>query len=197
MNWPSSNPLLDFSGLPRFDRILPEHITPSIDALLGEAGKWNLDEGTLGRRLGYTAIELMVVVALIAIITAIALPHFATLVDRWRVHQEVAALQNVMRFATAQAIRTRSEVVIQAKPATCRSLRDAQNWSCGMMVFQDTNQNQVQDPDEPTLQDVPESHALTVIHAGSDNAPWSALHRHPCRRIGLPFCKQTPASRSF
>jgi type IV fimbrial biogenesis protein FimT len=133
-------------------------------------GKWNFDEGTPGWRSGYTAIELMVVVALIAIITAIALPHFSALVDRWRVHQEVVVLQNVMRFATAQAIRTRSEVVIQAKPATCRSLRDAQNWSCGMMVFQDTNQNKIQDPDEPTLQDVPESHALTVIHAGSDNA---------------------------
>jgi oligopeptidase A len=33
----SSNPLLDFSGLPRFDQIRPEHIAPAIDALLAEA----------------------------------------------------------------------------------------------------------------------------------------------------------------
>ncbi len=33
----NANPLLDFSGLPRFDAIRPEHVTPAIDALLAEA----------------------------------------------------------------------------------------------------------------------------------------------------------------
>jgi len=32
------NPLLDFSGLPRFDQIKPEHVTPAIDALLARCG---------------------------------------------------------------------------------------------------------------------------------------------------------------
>ncbi|WP_296279791.1 M3 family metallopeptidase [Pseudoxanthomonas sp.] len=32
-----TNPLLDFSGLPRFDEIRPEHIAPAIDQLLAEA----------------------------------------------------------------------------------------------------------------------------------------------------------------
>ena len=32
-----TNPLLDFSGLPRFDAITPEHVTPAIDALLEQA----------------------------------------------------------------------------------------------------------------------------------------------------------------
>jgi oligopeptidase A len=31
------NPLLDFSALPRFSEILPEHVTPAIDALLAQA----------------------------------------------------------------------------------------------------------------------------------------------------------------
>ena len=30
------NPLLDFSGLPRFAQVRPEHVTPAIDALLAE-----------------------------------------------------------------------------------------------------------------------------------------------------------------
>ncbi|MCL7715222.1 M3 family metallopeptidase [Stenotrophomonas mori] len=33
----NTNPLLDFSGLPRFDEIRPEHVGPAIDALLAEA----------------------------------------------------------------------------------------------------------------------------------------------------------------
>ena len=33
----NANPLLDFSGLPRFDEIRAEHVTPAIDTLLAEA----------------------------------------------------------------------------------------------------------------------------------------------------------------
>ena len=33
----NTNPLLDFSGLPRFDAIRPEHVTAAIDTLLAEA----------------------------------------------------------------------------------------------------------------------------------------------------------------
>jgi oligopeptidase A len=32
----ASNPLLDFSGLPRFGELKPEHVTPAVDALLSE-----------------------------------------------------------------------------------------------------------------------------------------------------------------
>ena len=31
------NPLLDFSGLPHFDEIRPEHVGPAIDSLIGDA----------------------------------------------------------------------------------------------------------------------------------------------------------------
>src|SRR5690606_37054434 len=34
---PMDNPLLDFSGLPRFDQVRPEHIGPAIDELLARA----------------------------------------------------------------------------------------------------------------------------------------------------------------
>ena len=34
----TNNPLLDFSGLPRFDAIRPEHVGPAIDTLLRECG---------------------------------------------------------------------------------------------------------------------------------------------------------------
>ena len=38
MNSPADNPLLDFSGLPRFDAIRPADVAPAIDLLLSEAG---------------------------------------------------------------------------------------------------------------------------------------------------------------
>ena len=36
MNADNANPLLDFSGLPRFDTIVPEHVRPAVDFLLDE-----------------------------------------------------------------------------------------------------------------------------------------------------------------
>lgn len=33
----STNPLLDTSGLPLFDQIKPEHVTPALDVLLADA----------------------------------------------------------------------------------------------------------------------------------------------------------------
>jgi oligopeptidase A len=37
MNTETSNPLLDFSGLPRFDLFKPEHVTPAIEQLISHA----------------------------------------------------------------------------------------------------------------------------------------------------------------
>ena len=37
MNAADANPLLDFSGLPRFDAIRAEHVTPAVDALIADA----------------------------------------------------------------------------------------------------------------------------------------------------------------
>jgi oligopeptidase A len=37
MSTDTSNPLLDFTGLPRFDLIKPEHVTPAIEQLIAEA----------------------------------------------------------------------------------------------------------------------------------------------------------------
>ena len=33
---PQENPLLDFSGLPQFERIKPEHVAPAIEQLLAD-----------------------------------------------------------------------------------------------------------------------------------------------------------------
>ena len=46
---PKVNPLLDFSGLPRFDRIRAEHVAPAIDALLAAARTAVADVGADNR----------------------------------------------------------------------------------------------------------------------------------------------------
>jgi len=43
VNSTMQNPLLDFSGLPQFDRIQPEHITPALDTLI-QQGKQTIEQ---------------------------------------------------------------------------------------------------------------------------------------------------------
>mgnify|MGYP000638557841 CR=1 FL=1 len=46
-----TNPLLDFSDLPLFDRIRPEHVAPAVDSLLAECEQ-ALDKVTAPALLG-------------------------------------------------------------------------------------------------------------------------------------------------
>ena len=49
-----SNPLLDFSDLPRFGDIKPEHVTPALDVLLADA-KAAVDHASPDGKLPHTA----------------------------------------------------------------------------------------------------------------------------------------------
>ncbi len=55
----TTNPLLDFSGLPRFDAIRPEHVTPAVDALLARRAPRDRDDrdGPARRRRGTRVVE--------------------------------------------------------------------------------------------------------------------------------------------
>jgi type IV fimbrial biogenesis protein FimT len=154
-------------------------------------------------RSGYTVVELIVVLMLIAATSAVALPHFSFLVDRWRVHQAIIHLQNAIRFANAQAVRTRSRVVIRAKSAICRSLQDAKNWSCGLTVFPDDNRNNAQDTAEFPLKEIQEFRTLTVMHFGGSNAyvaygPHGAPIANPGRFEVYPVARpDSPAAQTI
>ncbi|HMN20489.1 MAG TPA: M3 family metallopeptidase [Ottowia sp.] len=57
MNTDAPNPLLDFSGLPRFDRIRPEDVAPAVDTLL-QAAETALEQATQpGHPADWTAIS--------------------------------------------------------------------------------------------------------------------------------------------
>lgn len=45
----NTNPLLDFSGLPRFGEIRPEHVTPALDTLLDDANRAVETASEIGR----------------------------------------------------------------------------------------------------------------------------------------------------
>lgn len=120
-----------------------------------------------GRARGFTVIELMVVVAMLSILTAMALPSFKLLIDRWRVQQTVDNLRSTMFYARSEAIRRGGDVYVEKLPKTtpgCTLAINAIDWDCGWVVFIDANNDQKWDAGEE-IQRFSASPSLTVTRS--------------------------------
>ena len=125
---------------------------------------------------GFTAIELMVVVAIVAILAALAAPSFTPLIERWRVRDAAESLQSTLYFARSEAIKRGGNVIIAKNPNTAACTTAATSSECGFgwRVFFDANGNGVQDscvvastPNECDLQVVAAPTRLIINLAGS------------------------------
>lgn len=66
------------------------------------------------RQKGFTLIEAMVVVALVAILATLALPSFTTLIANQRVTSAAQELLTLLQFARAESVYKRTESTITA-----------------------------------------------------------------------------------
>ncbi len=66
------------------------------------------------RSRGFTAIELLVTIAILAVLAAIAAPSFTPLIERWRVRQVAEDLQSTLYFARSEAIKRSGGITIDA-----------------------------------------------------------------------------------
>lgn len=103
---------------------------------------------------GFTAIELMVTLAILAVLAALAAPSFTPMVERWRVLQAVEGLQSTLYFARSEAIKRGGNVVIEklANNASCTAATGADDWGCGWMVCEDSNGDGACNATDPVLQ---------------------------------------------
>ncbi|RQO72874.1 hypothetical protein DBR44_10525 [Aquitalea sp. FJL05] len=91
--------------------------------------------------LGFTLVELMVVIAVVAISLAIAVPNFAQFVDTNRFQSLSSALIADMANARAEAIRRGSYMGICASTDGSSCSGSGADWSRGWIVFVDINQD--------------------------------------------------------
>jgi type IV fimbrial biogenesis protein FimT len=79
----------------------------------------------------------MVTVAIFSIIASLALPSFASMTERWRVHQTTKALLDSISLARSEATRlggaTMRSLSEQEVPA-CTTARNPKRWECGWTI---------------------------------------------------------------
>ncbi len=102
------------------------------------------------RNFGYTMMELVMVMAIVAILASIAIPSFKYVTSSNRLSSEVNGLLGDLQFARSEAVKEGQTVTICSSldGATCAASPD---WQHGWIVFLDTNNNQQVDAGEAVI----------------------------------------------
>lgn len=122
---------------------------------------------------GFTAIELMVTVAILAVLAGLAAPSFNPIIERWRVRQVSEELQSTFYFARSEAIKRGGNVTIlrSDEGGGCTAVgTDTSLWSCGWIVFADMDNDGKQDSGEDTLQTAPAPNKVNVQFTNTSDA---------------------------
>lgn len=118
---------------------------------------------------GFTAIELMVVVSIIAVLAALAGPSFTQMIESWRVRDATESLRSTLLFARSEAIKRGGQIAIHKLPNNtngCTSATGNRDWDCGWIVCHDTNNSGTCTSTEPVLQRIETPAKVQVTRTG-------------------------------
>jgi type IV fimbrial biogenesis protein FimT len=103
---------------------------------------------------GFSMVEMLVVIAIIAFLMAWALPNYKNLITQYRLADELTQIQTDVELARSSAVRTGSNVTICPTAAPASSVpacSGGNEWNTGWVVFTDVNDDQTLDPGDKLL----------------------------------------------
>lgn len=122
---------------------------------------------------GFSLMEIMVSVGIMAILAGLAGPSFTPMMDRWRVREAVENMTSSLYYARSEAIKRGGRVGMQKVANNtngCTLASSNSDWGCGWFVFVDTDDNGKWKAGEEILQTVLTPKNINVSHtAGSSN----------------------------
>lgn len=126
---------------------------------------------------GVTLIEMLVAVALLAILTSVAAPSLTGIVHRYRLDSATEEFMASVQFARVEAMRLGQEVMLQRQTGCDAVLASTADWSCGWQVFADTNGSRTLDGTETVMQSVALPAGVTFQKKGGGSPVYLHLDR--------------------
>lgn len=98
------------------------------------------------RNRGFTLIELMIVIAIIALILSVGIPQYNDLVMNGRLSTQTNELQGLLQLARSEAATNRVQTLVcgSTDQANCNT----NNWEQGVIAFRNRDGNNVAAADE-------------------------------------------------
>lgn len=103
---------------------------------------------------GFTLIELMVVLAVVAVLQSLAAPSMAAMVNSMRLTMAVNSLFSSLTLARSEAVKRGARAVV-CKSASGEACVTSGGWEQGWIVFHDANNNGRRDLGEAVLSHQP------------------------------------------
>lgn len=104
---------------------------------------------------GVTLIELLIVVSIIGVLLAWAVPSFTSMIQRNRIAGEINGFVGDLQFARAEAIKRGQTVTLCPSNSDATGCANSSSWSGGWLVFNDPNANRALDTGDLILRKQP------------------------------------------
>jgi type IV fimbrial biogenesis protein FimT len=150
-------------------------------------------------KAGFTALELLVTMAVAAILVATAVPSFKTYVWNLRLKTAIETLRTDLNLARSRAISMNATTVVcpvldptSSGELVCAALSE---WQQGWMVFADTNEDRQRQALEPILKKAAGIEFLNISSSLSRNAlRFYPNGTAPGSNASVVFCDRRGAS---
>lgn len=116
------------------------------------------------RQQGFTIIELMITVALVAIIAGLGIPSFRDVIAKNRIISSINEFHQGVRLARAEAVKRSDDVVFCASSnqTSCTG-----GWGSGWLIYQDADGDSVVDSNEIIRVGEPVYSGYTLSYSGT------------------------------